>query len=358
MRVLFISRAFPPVIGGIEKQNYEISKALSQKTEVKLVVNRHGKKLLMPFCVFALYRIFRLRNQYDLILLGDGVLTILAWITKLFSRVPVVCIVHGLDVTYSNFIYRKCWLQFFFRSVDKFIAVGNETIRQAELRSVDIGNFVFVPNGVDTKQSLPSYSRADLENFLAYKPEGAVLLTLGRLVKRKGVLWFVEHVFPYLDASVTYLIAGTGSDEKTIKQKIAHLGVSDRVKLLGQVTDKDKKLLLSTADIFIQPNIRIENDIEGFGLVVLEAGLFGRPVLASKIEGLQDAIKSGQNGLLLEPENAGQYIKCIEQLLADRSELEAMGARAHDFVKNHYSWDSIANEYLRILKNIKKSGKG
>lgn len=279
-------------------------------------------------------------------------LAILAFLIKLFSRKPVVCIVHGLDITYHNFIYRQFWLKLFFSKIDHFIAVGNETIKQAALRNISTNNFQFVPNGVDVSQIKAQYSKQDLEKLLGYKPAGPVLFTLGRLVKRKGVLWFIEEVFPELDSSVTYLIAGEGGSKSAIQEAIKTSKVGNRIKLLGGVSEKDKSILLSTADIFIQPNIKVENDIEGFGLVVLEAGLYGRPVLASKIEGLQDAVTENKNGILLESGNANQYIDRINHLLQDPNKLEELGNYASKFVKSRYSWESIAEEYLIILNKV------
>lgn len=352
MKILFISRAYPPIIGGIEKQNYEICKALESKVEVNKIVNRRGKKFLLPFLIVAFYKALRMHKHYDIILLGDGVLAVLAFWLKYFSKVPVVCIVHGLDITYSNFIYRKLWLNIFFSKIDQFIAVGNETIKQAELRNINTDTFQFVPNGVDVSLVQAQYSKTDLEEFLGYNPPGPVLLTLGRLVERKGVSWFIQEVFPFLDSSITYLIAGEGKNKEVIKAAIKASKVGDRIKMLGRISEEEKSMLLSTIDIFIQANIKVENDMEGFGLVVLEAGLFARPVVASKLEGLQDAITENKNGLLLESGNSEQYIDSITELLQDPIKFEAQGRYASEYVKSRFSWDKIADEYLAILEKV------
>ena len=112
---------------------------------------------------------------------------------KLFYKKPVACIVHGLDLTYQNFFYQKLWVNIFIKHMDKLISVGNEVINQGVLRGIPRSKFVFVPNGVSVKKSNPDYSIQDLEKLVGRKISGGVLLTLGRLVKRKGVAWFIKR---------------------------------------------------------------------------------------------------------------------------------------------------------------------
>jgi glycosyltransferase involved in cell wall biosynthesis len=352
MRILFISRAFPPIIGGIERQNFEISKALSAHAQVHKVVNIWGKKFLVPFMFIALIKAFRLRKNYDVIVLGDGVLAIVAFIIRRFSTAPIVCIVHGLDITYKKYIYKRLWLQHFFKSIDHFIAVGNETIRQATKRGLDTQNFTFIPNGVDTAKACREHSKAELEKLLGFQPNGPLLLTLGRLVRRKGAGWFVEEVMPALDPSIGYIIAGVGRDASRIREVARRSDVADRIYMLGSVTEDEKDLLLSSVDIFIQPNIKVADDMEGFGLVILEAALHGRPVVASRLEGLADAVTAGKNGILLESEDSEAYIQTLQKLLENPAELKAMGRAAREFVIANYSWDKIAGRYMQLVEKL------
>lgn len=352
MRILFISRAYPPVIGGIEKQNFEICRALSGLAEVTAITNPRGRMFLVPFFLRALYQSYRLRRQYDVVLLGDGVLAPLAGFIKRFRKVPVVCIVHGLDITYRNFIYRRFWVGYFFRFVDRFVAVGNETIRQGIRRGLDSARFVFVPNGVDASIVPVQHGKSELARIAGRAMHGPVVLTLGRLVRRKGVAWFIRHVMPLLDSRVTYLVAGSGPEEECIRQAVADSEYGDRIRLLGQVSESDKLLLLSTADVFVQPNIRVANDMEGFGLVVLEAALCGTPVVASRLEGLQDAITDGRNGYLVEAENAAAFAAKLNELLARPELAQAAGEKARRFVIENQAWHAVAGRYLELLRQL------
>lgn len=352
MNILFISRAYPPVIGGIEKQNYEIGKALASITRTDIIANTWGKWLLPVFLPYALTRALVSIRNYDAVLLGDGVLGILGYLLKVFSRIPVACIVHGLDLTYPNWLYQKLWIHVFLPRLDRLIAVGNATIHQGTLRGLPESKFIFIPNGVaDTSVRHPC-TRHDLENFLRRKIDGHVILTLGRLVRRKGVAWFIGNVVNRLDSDITYIIAGEGREQPAILAAIRANSLQDRVLYVGGVSDREKELLFCTADIFVQPNIKVAGDMEGFGLVVLEAAMHGLVVIASDIEGLKDAIHDGQNGYLVAAGDAGAYRRKIQEVLKNPEGKEAFGRHARDYVRKNHAWPLIAGKYLDVMSRM------
>ncbi len=352
MKILFISRCYPPVLGGIEKQNFEIRRSLSKYCELDLIANRLGKFFLPVFLIYALVRSLIIMPRYDLLLLGDGVLAIVGRVLRMIYQVPVVSIVHGLDLTYSNFIYQTLWVRRFIKNMDGLIAVGNETINQGVQRGIPRSKFTFIPNGVETRSVLPRYSRSDLSAIAGSQIDGKVLLTVGRLVERKGILWFIENVMINLPKNVTYIVAGKGGQREKLLSSIAQHGLEKRVLYLGSVSDKTKEILFCTADVFVQPNIAVEGDIEGFGLVVLEAASFGLPVVASEIEGLKDAIHDGKNGFLVESGNANAFISKIEYLLMEDERRKRFGLEFREYVEENFSWENTAREYVKSFENF------
>jgi glycosyltransferase involved in cell wall biosynthesis len=352
MSVLFISRAYPPTIGGIERQNYEIAQGLAGICNLDLIANRRGKRALPLFLPYALFKAALAARRYDVVLLGDGVLAIVGYFLKKLAPVPVACIVHGLDLTFKNRFYQTLWIGVFLRSLDKLIAVGNETIRQGVLRGVPESKFTFIPNGTPIPDSSPAYSRKDLESFAGRDIDGGVLLTLGRLVKRKGVVWFIGEVIRRLDDNIVYIVAGEGSEKAAIEAVIRAHGLQDRVILLGRVTESEKSLLLSTADIFVQPNITVAGDMEGFGLVVLEAAAYGMTVIASDLEGLRDAITNGKNGYLIAERDADGYLAIIRALISNPEQRKTFGRQARNFVATRNTWSKIVKEYLKVLTSL------
>ncbi|MGB5438426.1 MAG: glycosyltransferase family 4 protein [Gammaproteobacteria bacterium] len=355
LRVLFVARAFPPQIGGIERQNFELYTALSETCETGLIVNRRGRTFLPIFFFAALFRLAFMIRRYDVVLLGDATLGILAWLIGIFSNKPVACIVHGLDITWPNPLYQRLWPRFFLTRADRLIAVGNETIRQGSMRGLAEEKFIFVPNGVNVPATLPERTRAGLEQYLGTPIAGKkLLLTVGRLVRRKGIAWFVRHILAELDEDTLYIVAGDGPERQAILDAAKQAGVQQRLVLTGVVNEAQKELLYRAADLFVQPNIEVEGDIEGFGLVVLEAAATGMAVIASDLQGLKDAVCDGQNGLLVEPGNTSAWVNRMRACLADEADCKALGVRAREYVAQHFTWQQIAADYLGILEALHK----
>jgi glycosyltransferase involved in cell wall biosynthesis len=351
LRILFISRTFPPVVGGIEKQNAEIHRHLSKIADVTLVANRRGKRFLPLFLPYAIaYALWRAR-RHDVILLGDGVLAIVAWALSWTRPRPLVfCILHGLDLTFPKPLYQRWWVRRFLPTVDVLLPVSRRTAIEAINRGLHEDRCQVIPNGVNPEEFTEEYDPKQLQRLLGCDPGGRhIVLTAGRLVERKGVHWFVENVLPELDEEIIYVIAGDGPMRRTIEKIVAQQGLNSRVFLLGRVSDADLRMLYAAADIFVQPNIPVEGDMEGFGLVVLEAGASGLPVIASRLEGLVDAISDGDNGQLLTPGRADEYVAHIHALVRDTVSRDAKGRRALTYVRQHFSWKAIADRYLKTF---------
>ena len=109
MNILFITRAYPPVIGGMEKFSYKVTTEVSKLTPSIILANKKGKKNLILFFVFALFKSLFLikKEKIEVIHLGDPVLSPIGFIIKLIYKKPIVVTLHGLDITYPNKLYQK-----------------------------------------------------------------------------------------------------------------------------------------------------------------------------------------------------------------------------------------------------------
>ncbi|MEI7891321.1 MAG: glycosyltransferase family 4 protein [bacterium] len=352
-KIIFISRAYPPTVGGIENQNYELGKWLGEIADVTIIANTGGKKFLPLFLPYATIKALFLMSKNDAVLLGDGVLGITAWTIKLFSKKSITCVVHGLDLTFKNNLYQKLWVGFFLKKIDKFVAVGNETVAVAIEKGLAKEKIVFIPNGVDTEKHLLATSKDELAKILNTNIDNKkILLTSGRLAKRKGVAWFVENVLPKLSQDFLYVVAGDGPDKENILSVIEKSNTKNNVLMLGYVSDNARNILLNSADLFVQPNIKVAGDMEGFGISVIEAGACRLPVIASDIEGLKDAIKDSKNGFLVESANADMFTQKINELFANGNPREIYGQAVRDFVIANYQWEKIAQQYLAEITKL------
>lgn len=368
MKILFISRAYPPILGGIEMQNFGIGKALSEIAETKIIANRKGKKNLPFFLPVLVLKMFFLLPKFDAVLFGDGVLSPVGVFLKFFfPKKKFISIIHGLDITYA---YKKSLMGRIYRMVnipahknmDKLIMVGNETIKEALGMGIPQEKCVFIPNGLDFGEICANYSKKDLQRILQMDlGDRKVIFRGGRFVKHKGNEWFIRNVVPGLPENYVFVAAGavvsnvTAGDENEFpncEKAVRELGLEDRVKLLTNLSREDFKALFNASDLYVSPNIKVRGSMEGFGITVIEAGACGRVVVASDLEGLKDAIENGQNGFLVESGNAEVWILKIKELLEDDDFRKSFGEKARSFVRENFTWDKIAVKYVSEMEKI------
>ncbi len=366
MRILFISRAYPPILGGIENQNAGIAKYLSKETEVLTLANTRGKKFLPLFLPWVTLRAIFLMHRYDAVLLGDGVLApVGALLSIVHPRKKFISIIHGLDITYAKKrslmgrIYRYVNIPSL-KMLDRLIMVGNETIEQAVAVGIDRARCLFIPNGIDPDALYKHTERERLDDLLGISTKNKkVILRVGRYVRHKGVLWFLENVLPKLPSDHIFIAAGgvvannTAGDNNIYplcKKVIQKLHLESRAFLLTNLPQKDLITLFNTCDLYVSPNIPVPGSLEGFGINLLEAASCGKVVLASNHEGLKDAVHEGKNGFLLPPQDASAWIQKIQELSAKPEFLHSFGESAKRYTDEHFSWKKITKKYLVAIK--------
>ncbi len=349
MKVLFITRKYPPQIGGMEKYSYDLIKNFTRGKEV--IALKKSQIHLIWFIPYALIRGIFLSRRVDLIYLCDSLLGPVGLILKYISRKPVLVTAHGLDIIYNNWIYRNINVRSL-KYLDKVIAVSKFTRNNCLNYGIDPERCIFIPNGIEIDDAKKKFNKQDLSKFLKFNVSNKkILLSIGRLTKRKGFAWFIKHVIKRLDDNIIYLIAGTGSEEKIIRETIIKSRVMNQVIMLGSISEENKELLYQTADIFIMPNIEIKNNQEGFGLTSLEASKAGLIVMASDIEGITDAIIDNKNGYLVEAGNENKFIEKINNIL-NSSDIENIGKRFSDYTKENFAWKNIIAKYESEFKNV------
>ncbi len=122
--------------------------------------------------------------------------------------------------------------------------------------------------------------------------------------------------------------------------------------LAGALPPELLRGLAGVASVFVMPNIPVEGDAEGFGLVALEAGCAGLPVAASDLEGIRDAIVPGMNGALIRWDDTEGFVSTVAALLADAGRRAAAGEAARRFNRERFSWDEAARRYLAMLESL------
>ncbi len=212
------------------------------------------------------------------------------------------------------------------RAADTFV----ESIMGSDLRA---RRFI-VPNAVDTLRIRPPER----------EPEDNIILFVGRLVYRKGLHVLVKALQRIKGRDFKLYVVGGGYMEIPARMLAKAYGVEDKVEFLGVVPEDVKIELYRRAKIVVVPSILNES----FGIVALEAMAAGRPVIASRVGGLEDVVVNGETGILVEPGSEEQLAEAIELLLGDEPYRRRLGANARRVVEERYSWDVVLDRIVDV----------
>ncbi len=210
--------------------------------------------------------------------------------------------------------------------------------------------------GTDPDRFKPGVNPAELRARFGLPDDKARwLLTVARLDPHKGVDTVIRALpavvarFP----DVYYAVAGSGAERASL-EKLAHKnGVADRVRFLGGVSERDLPALYNLASVYVGAS-RIANRIgvEGFGISLVEASACGIPVVAGNSGGIPDAVRDGETGFLVPPEDPAALADAITRLLADRDLAQRIGAAGRRAVETHYNWDRVVRDLRAIEAEV------
>ncbi|MDA3799635.1 MAG: glycosyltransferase, partial [Kiritimatiellae bacterium] len=383
MKVLFLSWNFPPVLGGIEyvvehlykglkKLGHSVSAITSHCDDVEEDSNvyrckKAGLKSYVIYSFFASFK-FCLKERPDVILCGSIVTAPAAFVSSLIFRIPYLLLMHGSDILYGGKLYQFC-VRFLVKHASRLAANSENTKRLLIAAGCKESRIDVIYPGVCSELYEEEPPTGCEEIFKQVKGK-KIILSVGRLIKRKGVLEFVENVMPELVKrypDVAYLVVGEDATKSLahkdrlkdkIQAKIDELNLNNNVFLLGKVSNNDLTKLYYHCDIFTLPCLDVPGDVEGFGIVFSEAALGGAASLATKIGGIPEAVLDGKTGLLVDVEDYPAMIDAAEKLLKDdelRCSLAGAGAQR---AKDELSWSVITKEYeTSMFESLKSSDK-
>lgn len=269
-------------------------------------------------------------------------------------NVPFATINHGQDVTLPVNPY-QWYMPSVFKRLDGVISVSSATREACIQRGMDPEKGVALPNGFDMKvvKKLPekNKARALLESEFNLNLEGKkLLLSVGRQVKRKGHQWFLNKVFDNIQSDVVYIIVGDGPEHGNIFKARENSKKKEKIVIVGKQPEKILNACYAAADLFIMPNVPVEGDMEGFGIVLLEANRAGVPAIASDLEGIKDVIEDGVNGYKIPQNESDLFARKIDYVL--EKELAELSKKSKEYVQKHYSWDTVVDQYISFLKRV------
>jgi len=206
--------------------------------------------------------------------------------------------------------------------------------------------------GTDPDRFRPGIDATALrERFALPDGGGRWLLTVARLESHKGVDTVIAAL-PAIVArapDVRYAVAGSGPERERLERLADRAGVADRVKFLGEVREADLPALYNVASVYVGASRRAERiRVEGFGISLVEASACGLPVVAGNSGGVPDAVRDGETGFLVPPEDSAAVSEAVCRLLGDPALARRIGAAGRDAVERHYNWDRVVRDLRAI----------
>lgn len=380
---LLITLSFPPDLGGEQAFYYNIAKNLPADKIVVIAPEQEGSKEFDQRQDFPIIRknfnslkpqtgldklfgtikwmklskdIREIVKNHNIDIIHAGQILPIGTAAMMYSQknnTPYIIYAHGLDILLPQNIKRKkILMQKIIKSAQGIVTNSHFTRDEIIKLGADDEKIVVAnpcPNIMSEEAS--QWSIDDIKK--QYELDGKkIILTIGRLVERKGHDMVIKAMPQILKSTpnAKYLVVGDGPYRKKLEQLVNQNNLREHVIFLGKVANKNMPAIFQIADVFAMPNRQLKNgDVEGFGIVFLEAGLFGKPVIGGRNGGVPEAIADEQTGLLVDPENLNDITAKITRLLNDESYAHKLGMqgleRASDF-----DWKDQVETIKTLLK--------
>lgn len=354
MKTLLFTLEYPPFLGGVANYYGNLVEHWPEQGGI-IVLNDNENALIGKGWLKWLPSFFALNKKVKEekighILVGHILpLGTVAYFYSKLTKTPYSVFLHGMDLNYALKTGRKKRIAKKILNSAEHVICANSYVAKTAESIIDKSKIVIVNPGVESRitQNEQRITQIKKEYGLHNK---FILLSIGRLVKRKGFDKTIESlpevlkIFP----NSVYVVIGKGDDEDYLKNKIKELP-KDTVIFLGSVSEEEKWVWLNACDVFVMPARDIGGDAEGFGIVYLEANLCGKPVIAGDSGGVRDAVQHELNGLLVNPENVKEISDAIMRLLINKNFRMKLGKHGRERVLKEFGWNEKVGEIYDVL---------
>ena len=339
---------FKPDFGGVQEYLYQISQRLASYCEVTVITPQPGKLpastrfhrlMLSSAGIHHFWQALR-RIQPTHVLVGHAHPRLLA-AARFYGRYATMT--HGNDYLAAQ----KRWHHFLFNKLMAHSSplLTNSKANARRLTEIGLPPPAIIPPGTNPAQFFPTN--------ISNPRETAILLTIGRLVPRKGIDTVLQALPPLLPTfpHLRYRIGSDGPDRVRLEQLVATLKLEKVVSFLGKIPPESLPGIYREAHIFVMPT-REEaggRSIEGFGIVYLEASASGLPVIASRSGGAVEAVQDGKTGILVPPNNPTAVAQAITTLLQDNALRLKMGQAGRKWIETTMNWERATKQLAQTL---------
>ena len=379
MKSLLVSSIyFPPQVGGISKYMASVVKYLGPEEICCLTgvqVNNRRTDNDFKARIYRRPRAFTNTSSIQALTMGAAAIEVLIrerpHIVQLATAfdgylglqlhrwfgLPFVIYAHGndiLDIATSSWPKPK-------RSLQRAACILANSRFTAELVAnggVRPEKIMVLHPGCDVERFQPRTAPGPLrQKLLGDHYRGRVIVTIGNLVQRKGhdmVIRALPTILQHVPDAV-YLIVGDGPYRGELEKLATEGGLRGRVIFVGRIRHEQLPDVYALADVFVMPSrMQLEAcDVEGFGLVFLEASACGKPIVAGRSGGISDAVVDGTTGFLVEPCDVGDVARRIAQILQSPALARQLGEQGRERVLHEFTWDHFARRLRAILSSVR-----
>lgn len=369
--LMLVSRNFPPLRGGMERLNHQMlielgrsyqtilvgPKGAGQYAESARVVETCGAAAYR-FLVEASFKSVQLARRFlpKLILAGSGVNALPAWLAASAVGAKWGVYLHGLDIVVDSLIYQRVMLPII-RKAD-FWLVNSGATRDAAIKAgMDPNRIHLLHPGVTLPTKLPEGDEVINWRGGIGVESRPILLSVGRLTRRKGLCEFISKSLPTIVQEipdVVLVVIGSEPVNALRKQSVGFdalkkvaraAGVEANLRILGGMDDQQLALAYSAAEVHVFPVLNVPGDMEGFGMVAVEAASYGVPTIAFASGGVVDAVRQGESGKLVPPGDYETFSQQVVELLRLKNK-ESLRASCQGFSKQ-FGWAQFGARLLQ-----------
>lgn len=383
MSILLLSEIFPPSHGGSGRWFYELYRRLIPGT-VTIVTNDNNRPedkdidkqfpqqihriamtsrswgVLSPvglgFYARTILKILK-RKPKNLTQIHCGRVIPEGFTGLLLARLlhkPLLCFVHGEDIEIARTSRELAWIvRRVLRGATKLICNSQNTKSLLiEHWGVPAHKIEVINPGVDEERFRPAPPDPDFRAKYGWTDK-FVCLTVGRLQRRKGHDRMIEAITllrPEIP-NLRYVIVGQGDNRENLRRQVETSNLADHVQFLDEIDDRDLIRCYQQCDIFILPNRADGNDIEGFGMVLVEAQAVGKPVIAGNSGGTAETMDIGTTGLIVEcteAEKIAEAVLFMREGIIMKSPFQPEACR--QYVLENFTWREHVRKALAVFE--------
>jgi len=265
------------------------------------------------------------------------------------NKTQYINTIYGEEVYLSKRYHILSVLKLLVNNSSKTITISSATFNASVKAGLNNEKLEIIPFGVDTSFFRPVNIQKDTAIFQ--------ILSIGYLIERKGFEYLIRALKEVLNVhnNVHLKIVGSGPLENQIKKLIIDLKLENNVQILSNLSDQKLLETYNSSNLFVLPSITdSQGNTEGLGVVLLEAMACKLPVIASNIGGIPDIVNDGETGLLVPEKDTIGMSQSIIKLIENEDLRENLTFKGYNMVKEYFSWEKIAKDYIDIYKKVLK----